>query len=99
MPAKATVTQHGLKLTWTEETPGTSFNIYRAESAGAEVEAPYANADVGVLEYTDTNGTAAATYFYTVAAVLNGVVGPMSNEVSAVFPTVIAAPVVTISVV
>ncbi len=99
MPISANNDPHGIKLTWTEETPGTGFNVYRSEQSGGEANPPIVQIPAGTMEYVDTNGTPGTTYFYTVAATLNGVTGPMSNEVSAVFPTIPVAPVLTATVV
>ena len=80
---------HGIKLSWSESTPNTSFIIYRGPS-GHEVA--HATTGIGVKTYNDTNGVAGTTYCYVVVAVLNGIDSGDSNQVCAVFPSVPANP-------
>lgn len=90
---KAQVGNHGISLTWQESTQGTTFNIYRGTAPGGENYAtPYASVGVGILGYTDRVGTPGTTYYYTVTALASGLESDPSNEASAVFPTVPAAP-------
>jgi fibronectin type 3 domain-containing protein len=85
----AAASTHGIKLSWQESTPGTSFIIYRGPS-GKEVA--YATTGIGVTTYNDTNGVAGTKYCYVVAAVLDGIDSGDSPEVCAVFPKVPADP-------
>ena len=80
---------HGIKLTWHESTPGTSYIIYRGPS-GHEVA--YATTGIGVTTYNDTNGVAGTTYCFLVKAVLNGIESEDSNQACAIFPKVPANP-------
>lgn len=90
-------TQHGLELTWTEATQGTTFNVFRGTTAGGEdYNNPIATA-LTTESFLDTTGVAGTTYFYTVEAVLNGVASAPSNEGSGVFPTVPASPVLSVT--
>ena len=85
---------HGIDLTWTEVTSGTSFNVYKGSAPGGENYAsPYASVAIGILVYLDQTGTAGTKYYYTVTSVLNGIESSPSGEVSATFPIVPVPPV------
>jgi hypothetical protein len=81
---------HGIRLSWQESTPRTSFIIYRGPFGKAKVA--HATTGIEVKTYFDTNGVAGTKYCYVVAAVLDGIDSGDSPEVCAVFPKVPADP-------
>jgi fibronectin type 3 domain-containing protein len=74
-----------ITLNWTASSGATSYNIYRATSAGAEGSTPYATATTNT--YVDSNVSAGPPllYYYTVAAVGPG--GTSAQSVESVTPT------------
>ena len=87
-PGKQTVT-----LTWSESTPGATFNIYRGSAPGVCTGTPTPIA-TGVipLTYIDTTVTAGATYVYAVSAVKGGE-SACSNEAQVAVPSMASPPV------
>jgi fibronectin type 3 domain-containing protein len=83
--------QRSATLTWTESTPGVTFNVYRGSTAGGENATPLGTVGVGVLTYVDTTVVSGATYYYTVTA-LSTIESEPSNEVVAVVPIAPASP-------
>jgi outer membrane protein assembly factor BamB len=87
---KATSGVASAQLSWVAATTGGTYNVYEGLSAGAESAVP-------VLSGVTSTGTTvagllpAATYYFTVKAVVNGATSAASNEVSAT-PLVSAAP-------
>ncbi len=101
---------HAVVLTWVASTSAAScvapactfgYNVFRGTAAGAESATPLNSAPLTALTYTDpiTLGSSLQTYFYFVEAVetASGITSPSvpSNEVSATFPGVPAAPVLS----
>ncbi len=79
---KATPGDKQIMLSWTAVSGAASYNIYRGTAAGGEAVAPVMTGVTGVTFMNSglTNGTA---YFYKVAAVIGGVAGAQSSEVTA----------------
>jgi fibronectin type 3 domain-containing protein len=84
-----------LNLSWTANPPGdnvTSYNVYRGTTAGFPVTpgttTPIATPTTN--SYSNTGLTASTTYYYKVAAVNSGGIGPLSAEASGT--TAAAAP-------
>jgi hypothetical protein len=76
-----------LNLSWTANPPGdnvTSYNVYRGTTAGFPVTpgttTPIATPTTN--SYSNTGLTASTTYYYKVAAVNSGGIGPLSAEAS-----------------
>jgi fibronectin type 3 domain-containing protein len=69
-------------LAWNAVSGATSYNVYRATTPGGEGIVPLATRITSTSYMSDAlaNGL---TYYYTVAAVNNGGVGPQSTEASA----------------
>ncbi|MDQ2731274.1 MAG: hypothetical protein M3Y56_06410 [Armatimonadota bacterium] len=87
----ATVSQDGISLDWTLSNEFTSFNIYR-RTAGMAYGAPL-NMSVGRPPVPISDGTPGVTYFFVVRGVgFGNVLGPPSNEVSAIAPVVSNLP-------
>jgi hypothetical protein len=82
---------HDVMLTWSASSGSgvTGYNVYRGTTSGGESSTPLNSIPVAATNYVDTNVTAGATYYYTVAAVgSSGVIpGVVSNEASATVPT------------
>ncbi len=72
---------HGIQISWNE-------SISRLTLSPGITASPYldANGVVPTIYYYPT------VYYYQVSAVLGGIEGPLSAEVSATFPTVPVAP-------
>ena len=91
--AQSVTGDHGINITWTEGSPaGTSYNVWKSTTSGAEKydSPPYATCPS--LGYLDQTGTPGTVYYYTVTAVLNGVQSEPSGEASAAFPIIPGAP-------
>jgi|SRR5208283_1206991 len=99
-------------LTWVASTSAASctaplctfgYNVFRGTAAGAESSTPLNSAPLTVLTYSDavTLTSSVQSYFYYVEAVetASGIASPSvpSNEVSATFPGVPAAPVLSLT--
>jgi fibronectin type 3 domain-containing protein len=71
-----------VNLSWTAARGSCSFNVYQGESSGGESSTPVQS---GILRGSTTVKGLSANhrYFFKVAGVCNGVVGPLSSEVSA----------------
>jgi hypothetical protein len=69
-PANFTATAGDRKVTlsWSASSGATSYNIYRATSAGGEGATPY-RAGLAATAFTDTGVTNGTTYYYQVSAV------------------------------
>lgn len=92
-PAAQTTLQHTIILTWNASTTsGATYNVYRATVSGG----PYTKINTSAVTtttYTDANGAAGTKYFYVVTAVdAGGFESPFSNEASATFLALPAAP-------
>jgi fibronectin type III domain protein/malectin (di-glucose binding ER protein) len=86
-PGNAQVT-----LSWTASEGATSYDLYRATSAGGESGTPV-KTGITTTSYVDPSLTNGTKYYYKVAAVAAGGPGPSSSEVSATpAPSVPAAP-------
>ncbi|MDR3709412.1 MAG: carboxypeptidase regulatory-like domain-containing protein [Capsulimonadaceae bacterium] len=72
-----------IALTWGSVMCAKSYVLYRGTKAGGEGATAYAAGITGA-SYTDTNVTAGATYYYTVAAVTTAGTSGQSTEASAV---------------
>jgi thermitase len=70
-------------LNWTAVSNATSYNIYRATTAGGEGSTPY-KSNVTSASFTDTGLTNGTTYFYRVTALNSVGESPQSSEVNAV---------------
>jgi hypothetical protein len=76
-------------------TSATSYNVYRGTVAGAEATVPVLTGRAAgcglscdtIFDVTAT--TPGVIYFYQLAAVVGGVIGPKSNEASATIPAVV----------
>jgi len=104
---------HSATLSWTASTSASScvapcafgYNVFRGTATGTESATPINSTVISGLTYTDpiTLTPNPQSFFYTVEAVetSGGVVASSvpSNEVSATFPGVPAAPVVAVPVV
>ena len=69
-------------LAWYVVSGSDGYNVYRSSSENGT----YSRINTGAVtgnEFTDTNVSAYATYFYKVSAIINGVEGIQSNPVSA----------------
>lgn len=80
-----------ISLTWTAPAGASTYNVYRGTNAGGEAATPIAMG-LTATGYTDTAVTAAATYYYYVAAVNSNLsplnsIGAASAEVSAASTT------------
>jgi hypothetical protein len=80
-----------ISLSWAASLGATSYDVYRATSAGQEGNTPIATG-VTAPTFTDSNLTAGTTYYYEVTAVDAAGQSPMSSEVSATPPQAPAAP-------
>jgi fibronectin type 3 domain-containing protein len=69
-------------LTWTASTGATSYNLYRATTAGGEGTTPLVTGLTGTT-FTNTGLSNGTTYFYKVTAVNGAGESPPSGEVSA----------------
>ena len=74
---------HQIALSWTDTTPGVTFNVYRGTAQGGEVL--YATGQ-SAANYVDSNVVGGTTYWYYVTAVVNGDESAGSNEVNAAIP-------------
>jgi len=74
---------HQVSLTWSNTTPGVTFNVYRGTAQGGE--SLYATGQ-SATSYVDTNVVGGTTYWYYVTCVLSGDESAGSNEVSANVP-------------
>jgi hypothetical protein len=103
-------TGHAVVLTWTASTSAAScvapactfgYNVFKGTVAGAESATPLNSAPLTALTYTDsiTLTSAVQSVFYFVEAVETAsgitVSSVPSNEVSATFPGIPAAPVLS----
>jgi fibronectin type 3 domain-containing protein len=86
-PGKITVS-----LTWTETTPGVTFNVYRGTVTGvcSGTPTPYATG-VPTPAFADTNVVAGTLYFYAVSAV-KGVESACSSEAQILVPPTPSTP-------
>jgi len=86
-PGKPVVT-----LTWTETTPGVTFNVYRGATTGVCNGNPTPFAlGVTALTYDDNTVIAGQAYFYAVSAV-KGVESACSPEAQVSVPSAPATP-------
>jgi len=97
---------HCVQLAWTESSTGAiTFNVFRGTAPGTEGATPINAAPLTTMAYVDpaTLTANAQTFYYVVQAVetSGGIVAtsPNSNEVSATFPGIPAAPSVSAPVV
>jgi hypothetical protein len=103
-------TGHAVQLTWIASTGAAScvapnctfgYNVFRGSAAGAESSTPLNSVPLTVLTFTDpiTLTSAVQSVFYYVEAVETAsgitVSSVPSNEVSATFPGIPAAPVLS----
>jgi fibronectin type 3 domain-containing protein len=79
----ATAGNEQVGLTWTAPAGAQSYKIYRATSSGGEGATPIATG-ITTPSFTDTGLSDSLTYFYQISAVISGVEGPKSSEVSAI---------------
>ncbi|HEY4300120.1 MAG TPA: malectin domain-containing carbohydrate-binding protein [Candidatus Didemnitutus sp.] len=71
-----------VSVTWNASQGATTYNVYRATSAGGEGATPYVSG-VTSTSYIDNSVTAGTTYYYKVAAVNSAGTSGQSTEVSA----------------
>jgi hypothetical protein len=106
--AHAQTISHGIALSWSWSGSGTpTYNIYRASTAGGEVQPPYASGVTGGTTpcaegtqslpnpcWQDPAPVIGTKYYYTVTAVVGGIESGPSPEVSAqiVLPNAPTAP-------
>lgn len=76
-----------ITVSWPAVTGASSYNIYRATSAGATGTLAGSST---TTSYVDTSGTIGATYYYTVKAVNSSGESAASSEVSETFYKVLA---------
>jgi hypothetical protein len=110
VPTQVVAAQHAVTLTWAASSGAASctapctfgYNVYRGSGPGAETSTPLNATPLTALTYKDTTvvlGSAPVTYYYVVQAVETvgtvTVTSANSNEVSAAFPGVPAAPVLS----
>jgi fibronectin type 3 domain-containing protein len=74
-----------ITLNWVASPGATSYNIYRATSAGAEGTTPYATATTNTFVDSNVSAGPPLLYYYTVAAVGPG--GTSGQSVESVTPT------------
>ncbi len=67
-----------IMVTWPASAGATSYNVYRSTISGGEGGTAYASG-VSTTSYTDNSVTVGTAYYYTVAAVDAGGVGPISS--------------------
>jgi hypothetical protein len=79
--------QHYALLSWTEATPGTTFNVYRGTASGGESAVPINTGAISSATYQDFDVVAGQIYFYTIQAADANGVSPMSAEISATIPS------------
>lgn len=91
---KATPGDKQIILTWKAVTGAGSYNVYRGFSPNGQDANPI-KSGLTTPEYTNTGLTNGTKYFYRIAALINGVVGEKSAEVSETpaAPMVPAGPV------
>jgi hypothetical protein len=82
-------------LNWDAVTGATSYNVYQGTTSGSEAPTPVMTGITGT-SVTIPRLTNSTTYFFKIAAVeANGVISPLSNEVSATpVSTLPVAPVI-----
>jgi hypothetical protein len=111
MPLGAQPAAHSVTLSWTASSSAAGcvapctfgYNVYRGTAAGAEnMAAPINSTPIAALTFKDTTislGASPVTFFYVVQAVETvgtvTLVSGNSNEVSATFPGLPAAPVLS----
>ncbi len=78
----ATAGNNQVSLTWTASASATNYNIYRANSSGAEGTVPY-KSGVGPSPFVDSISTHGTPYFYVVTAVSPLGESVKSSEVTA----------------
>jgi len=83
------------KLSWAKVTGATTYTIYIYEEVDGNV-VWVKNATTSNLYLNHNSAEAGKTYYYEVAAFVNGNKGPVSNRVSIKVPGGIAAPEVTV---
>ena len=79
---KAVAGNAQIGLSWTAVSGASSYNVYRAATAGAESATPI-KTGVTATSYTDTGLTNGTKYYYKIAAVNGGGISVLSSEVSA----------------
>src|SRR5579883_869987 len=87
-------TSASIALSWTASSGATSYNVYRATSAGGEGTTAY-KTGVTTTTYTDSSVSNATTYYYTVQAVNSYGSSSQSTEANAATgaaPTVPGTP-------
>ena len=73
---------HNITISWSAAAGATSYNIFRATTAGGESTTPLATG-ISATSFLDTSVTAGTTYYYLVTAVNGAGASTASNEVSA----------------
>ncbi|MDP9173934.1 MAG: PA14 domain-containing protein [Planctomycetota bacterium] len=87
----ATAIDTGISLSWAPVNGATSYDVYRADSSGAEANSLIQSGVTGT-GLTDTNVTAGTTYYYQVTAVGPGGQSLPSAEVAASEIIIIRVP-------
>jgi hypothetical protein len=86
----AQAVSHEATLQWgASQSTVTGYNVYRATSPGAEkgTTAINGSSEIGGTQFTDSNVTAGATYYYVVTSVnSSGMESAFSNEISGTIP-------------
>ncbi|HWY23282.1 MAG TPA: fibronectin type III domain-containing protein, partial [Nevskia sp.] len=68
-------------LSWSASTGAGSYNVYQGSTPGGEAATPVATG-LTATNFNVTGLSNGSTYYFKVAAVTNGVAGPLSTEVS-----------------
>jgi uncharacterized protein (DUF1800 family)/fibronectin type 3 domain-containing protein len=92
--ATATAGNATVTVSWAAVSGATTYNVYRATTAGGQGNTPLATGIAGT-SFTNNGLTNGTTYFYRVTAVASGSESARSNEVSATPTAPLAAPVAT----
>lgn len=74
----------GADLSWTWESPGVDYKLYRRDSISGEktLVTTVGSPSEGTISYTDTNVVSGEVYHYSVTITENGIEYPESNTVS-----------------
>ena len=81
---------NSIHLYWTNVAGAVTYNVYRGTTPGGESATPIATGLTGA-PYIDNTAVNGVTYYYTVAGVNIGGIGPASNEASATPVNVVSA--------